>query len=141
MTPEFLAAVIDTLLPGEESPPGAMALPSGTAAGLGAIDYAPSHRQAFDAIAARAGGAESFVRADEPARIAALKGAEGAMPDAFRALLAAVLSDYYEADPVLAALGWRAEPPQPAGHVLAATDAPTAARFDRVARRGRLWRD
>jgi hypothetical protein len=134
MTPEFLAALIDTLLPGD----GAM--PSGTAAGLPLAAYAESHRPALDAIAARAGGIESFIGADEAARAAVVRAVERATPDAFRALLTAVLSDYYESEQVLAALGWPVHPPQPTGHALATMDDATAARLDRVARRGQLWR-
>jgi hypothetical protein len=134
MTPEFLAAVIDTLLPGDG------VLPSGTAAGLPVTTYAEPHRPVLDAIVAHAGGLESFIRADEAARAAVLQAVDRGMPAAFRVLLTAVLSDYYESEPVLNALDWRAGPPQPTGHAVAAMDDATAARLDRVARRGRLWR-
>jgi hypothetical protein len=141
MTPEFLAAVIDTLLPGEEKvPPGATPLPSGTQAGLDPAAFSNAHRAVFDAIAVRAGSCELFVRADEGARSAIVKTVERALPDAFRALLTTVLSDYYEAPPVLAALGWRSEPPQPAGHAIPTTDEPTVRRLARVTERGALWR-
>jgi hypothetical protein len=133
MTPEFLAAVIDTLLPGDG------ALPSGTAAGLPLTSYAESHRPVLEAIAAHAG--ESFIQAGEAARATALQAVERSMPDVFRALLTAVLSDYYESELVLTALGWPSHPPQPTGHAVAVIDDATAARLDRVARRGRLWRD
>jgi len=134
MTPEFLAAVIDTLLPGEE------ALPCGTRAGLDPAAYASAHRAAFDAVAAQAGSDERFARADESARTAILNAVERALPDAFRALLVAVLSDYYEAPPVLAALGWRIDPPQPSGHAMPKLDDPTTERLERVGRRAKLWR-
>jgi hypothetical protein len=134
MTPDFLAAVIDTLLPGDG------VLPSGTAAGLPLSAYGESHRLVLEAIAAQAGGAESFMQADEAARSTAVHAVERTKPESFRALLMAALSDYYESEPVLAALGWPAHPPQPKGHTLAATDDATAACLDRVARRGRLWR-
>ncbi len=134
MTPEFLAAVIDTLLPGDD------ALPSGTAAGLPLPAYAESHRSVLDAIAAEAGGVESFIRADEAARSTAVRAVERTMPECFRALLMAVLSDYYESEPALAALGWPTHPPQPTGHAPVAMDDATAARLDRIARRGLLWR-
>jgi hypothetical protein len=141
MTPEFLAAVIDTLLPAEQArPPGAMLLPTGTQAGLNPAAYAASGRAVFEAIAAQAGGHDLFVRADENARIATLKAVERAAPDAFRALLVIVLSDYYEAPPVLTALGWRADPPQPAGHAMSARDEATRELLERIARRERLWR-
>ena len=134
MTPDFLAAVIDTLLPGDA------VLPSGTAAGLPLPAYAESHRPVLEAIAAQAGGPESYIRADEAARTNAVGAMERAMPDPFSALLTAALSDYYESEPVLTALGWPTHPPQPAGHAPAAMDDATAAHLDRVARRGQLWR-
>jgi hypothetical protein len=134
MTPDVVAAVIDTLLPGDG------VLPSGTAAGLPLAGYAESHRAILDAIAAEAGGADPFIRTDEAARTATVRAVERAMPDAFRALLTAALSDYYESEPVLVALGWPIDAPQPAGHALTATDEATATRLDRVAQRGRLWR-
>jgi hypothetical protein len=134
MTPEFLAAVVDTLLPGDG------VLPRGTAAGLPLADYGESHCPVLDAIAAQARGVESFIRADEAARTTVLRAVEHSMPDAFRTLLSAVLSDYYESAPVLAALGWPTQPPQPSGNAIAAMDNATAARLDRVARRGQLWR-
>ena len=134
MIPQFLASVVDTLLPGDG------VLPSGTAAGLPRPTYGETHRPALDAIAALAGGIESFIRADEATRANALRAVERAMPDAFRALLTAVLSDYYESEQVLAALGWPTHSPQPTGHTVRAMDDATAARLGRVARRGRLWR-
>jgi hypothetical protein len=135
MTPEFLAAVIDTLLPGED------VLPSGTRAGLDPAAYVDSHRAVLGAIAARAGNDERFSRADESARTAALTAVERAMPDTFRALLIGTLSDYYEAPPVLTALGWRTDPPQPAGHAVPSFDNPTAEQLERVRQRIKLWRD
>ena len=141
MTPEFLAAVIDTLLPGERAAPsGATPLPSGTAAGLAPTDYAISHRPVFDALAAQGVGAEAFARADEAGRTAILQATERAVPDAFRALLVAVLSDYYESSAVLAAIGWRTDPPQPVGHSIPGMDDQSLQLLDRVRQRDRLWR-
>jgi hypothetical protein len=135
MTPEFLAAVIDTLLPGDD------ALPSATRAGLDPTAYASAHRGIFDAIAAQAGGPEAFVAADEGSRIAALQAIERTAPATLRTLLTSVVSDYYEAPPVLAGLGWHSRPPQPAGHIVSPPDALTAEQLERVRNRGRLWRD
>jgi hypothetical protein len=135
MTPPFLAAVLDTLLPGDD------VLPSATRAGLDSAAYVAPHRPAFDAIAAQAGGLDDFLRADEGARAAALRAVEHTAPDAMRALLTAILSDYYEAPAVLTALGWRSKPPQPAGHAVPAMDGPTTERLDHVRRRGKLWRN
>ncbi len=134
MTPEFLAAVVDTLLPGDD------VLPSGTCAGVPLTAYAESHRPVLEATVAGAGGIEPFTRADETARATVIRDAERTAPDAFRALLTALLSDYYESEAVLTALGWRSDPPQPTGHVLGAMDDTTTARLAHVARRGRLWR-
>ena len=134
MTPEFLAAVIDTLLPGDD------VLPSAARASLDPAVYASSHRAVLDAIAAQAGGLERFTQADENARAAALTTVERALPEAFRALLVTVLSDYYEAPAVLTALGWRTDPPQPGGHAIAKIDGPTAERAERVRQRVQLWR-
>jgi len=116
-------------------------LPSGTRAGLDPAADVDSHRAVLDAIAARAGSYERFARADESARTAALTAVERAIPDAFRALLVAVLSDYYEASAALTALGWRTDPPQPAGHALPSLDSPTAEQLERVRQRIKLWRD
>jgi hypothetical protein len=135
MTPELLAAVIDTLLPGDDT------LPSGTRAGVDPAAHAASHRAAFDAIAAEAGSFELFIRADEKARAALLQAAERVAPDAFRALLTIVLSDYYEAPAVLAALRWRGDPPQPTGHTVPSMDKLTTERLDRVRQHDKLWRD
>jgi hypothetical protein len=135
MTPEFLAAVIDTLLPGDD------VLPSGTQAGLDSAAYAGGHRAVFETIAAQTSGGELFTRADESARGGVLKAVERVVPDAFRALLVTVLSDYYEAPPVLRALRWRIDPPQPTGHILSGLDGPTADRLERVRQRAKLWRD
>ena len=134
MTAEFFAAVIDTLLPGDD------ALPSGTRAGLDPIAYTASHRALFEAIGAQAGSSEAFLRADENTRNMAVRAVERTAPDAFRAFLTAVLSDYYEAPAALTALGWRVDPPQPSGHCVPAIDEPTTQRLDRVRRRGKLWR-
>jgi hypothetical protein len=134
MNPDFIAAVIDTLLPGDG------VLPSGTAAGLPLAAYVDPHRAVLETIAAQVGGIEAFIHADEAAHVNAVGAVERAMPDAFRALLTAVLSDYYESDAVLAALGWPTHPPQPTGHTLAPMDDATAVRLDRVAQRGQLWR-
>ncbi len=135
MTPEFIAAVLDTLLPGDDR------LPSATRAGLVPDGYAASHGPVLDAIARQAGSIESFLAADKAVRASTLEAVERRVSDAVRALRMAVLSDYYETPTVLTALGWPADPPQPAGRAVAETDEITAARLNRVARRARLWRD
>jgi hypothetical protein len=135
MTAEFFAAVIDTLLPGDD------ALPSATRAGLDPASYVAAHHIVFDAVAAQADGAEVFLLAGEDARADALRTVERRAPEAFRALLTSVLSDYCEATAVLTALGWDVDPPQPTGHTVPSVDESTATRLGRVRRRGKLWRD
>jgi hypothetical protein len=137
----FLSAIVDTLLPGDRGTPP---LPTGTAAGVAtALEHlvagtdGASHRAVLQAIERAAGGQEAFVRADADGRIASMRRVEAEMPGPFRALVAVVLQDYYEADVVLLAMGWRAEPPQPEGHVVRPFD---EALLGAVRRRGRMWR-
>ena len=142
MTPEFLAAVIDTLLPGEKTASAeSAALPAGSTIGLDLDAYARAHRLVLGAIAAEAGGDEPFLHASEVTRLAVLRAVERAAPDAFRALLVTVLSDYYEAPAVLAALRWRIDPPQPTGHGISTLEDLAAGRLAFAQRRGKLWRD
>ncbi|MBV9521469.1 MAG: hypothetical protein JO010_01665 [Alphaproteobacteria bacterium] len=142
MSPEFLRAIIDTLLPGMGAPEarGGMHLPSGSEAGIDLARHAASARPILDAIAVAAGGAAAFAGASEAARAAILRRVERDRPDPFRAFVTLVLAEYYETPAVLTALGWRAAPPQPMGHPLPAMDAETERRLDRVRRRAPLWR-
>lgn len=142
MTPGFLGAVVDTLLPGDDGTPP---LPSGTAAGVAAKlaehivagrDRA-RHDAVLQAIASAARGEEAFVRADAPGRIASVRQVEAEMRGPFQGLVALVLQDYYESEAVLLAMGWRAEPPQPQGHVLPPFDETL---LEPVRRRGGTWR-
>jgi hypothetical protein len=141
VTSVFLSAIVDTLLPGDRGTPP---LPTGTAVGvtkeleqLVAGPNGPPHRAVLQAIESAAGGQEAFVRGDHDRRIASVRRVEAEMPGPFRALVAVVLQDYYEADAVLLAMGWRAEPPQPRGHVLPPFDEPL---LGPVRRRARMWR-
>jgi hypothetical protein len=134
VTPGFLSAVVDTLLPGDH---GAAPLPTGTAAGVAAKLERPPHDIVLQAIARAGGGEEAFVSADAPGRIAFVRLVEAEMREPFRAFVARVLQEYYEADAVLLAMGWRAEPPQPEGHVLPPFDETL---LEPVRRRGRMWR-
>lgn len=138
MTPEFLRAVVDTLLPGEQ---GQAPLPSGSAAGVDLGKHAETVRSVLEAIAHAAGGGPAFARASEATRVAVLRSVEQELPDAFRALVTPVLADYYESPAVLIAFGWRAEPPQPQGYTLPPTDEGTLQRLDRVKQRVNLWRE
>jgi len=141
VTPTFLSAVVDALLPGDR---GASPLPTGTAAGVATkLEHLVAGRDralrdvVLQAIASGAGGEEAFLQADAAGRPAFVRRVEVEMPGAFRALVALVLQDYYEAEIVLLAMGWRAEPPQPEGHVLPPFD---EALLGPVRRRGRMWR-
>ena len=141
MTSEFMRAVVDTLLPGDRGVPP---LPTGTAAGVAAkLEHLVSDRDreirdlVLSAIASTARGEDAFMRADEAGRIASIRRVEAEIPGPFRALVALVLQDYYESEIVLLAMGWRAEPPQPEGHVLPPFD---EALLEPVKRHGRMWR-
>lgn len=143
MTPGFLSAVVDTLLPGDDDPPQ---LPTGTAAGVAArlSTHLVARRDSarleavLAAIASAARGEDAFVRAGAAARIATLRGVEAQMRGPFDALVALVLQDYYEEEAVLVAMGWRAEPPQPQGHAL--SPPVDVALLEPVQRRTRMWR-
>lgn len=141
MTPEFLAAVIDSLLPGEMAASGGrQALPAGTAAGLDPVKYGETFPSLLQAIAQAAGGTEAFVSADEAARVKFLQAVQRAQPDGFARLLGSLLPDYYESAAVLAAFGWRTAPPQPEGHEVAPMAQDVAQKLDRVRQRGPRWR-
>lgn len=141
MTPGFMSAVVDTLLPGDHDVPP---LPTGTAAGVATkVEHLVAGRDreirdlVLPAIASTARGEDAFMRADAAGRIASVRQVEVEMPGPFQALVALVLRDYYEAESVLLAMGWRTEPPQPQGHLLPPFD---EALVEPVRRRGRMWR-
>jgi hypothetical protein len=131
----FLACVLDTLLPGDKESPEP--LPTGSGIGIEAHDLPAD---ALRVIAAEAGGEAAFEAAPSALRADIVRRVEVASPALFQALLAAVLMRYYQSDTVVTAMGWRLEPPQPRGHKLAATDAATWERLEKVRKRGRLWR-
>ena len=122
----LLDAVLDTLLPGVDG------LPAGSRIGL---DAAP-HAQALRLIAGD--NEASFIAASADVRAGVLRRVE-AQP-AVQALIAAALTRYYQSDVVVTAMGWRTTPPQPTGHKVAATDAATWERLEKVKARGRIWR-
>ncbi len=86
------------------------------------------------------GDSDAFLMASPVDRVAGLRAVEQSAPAAFKALLAEALATYYEAAPVLAALGWRAAPPQPHGHDVAPTEEATMRSLEKVKNRGQLWR-
>ncbi len=143
MSAGFLRAVVDALLPGEAAVPAQaqQALPSGSAVGIDLGKYAEATRLALDAIARASGGPDRFIAADGAARAEILKSVQSAAPEAFAALLGMLLPDYCEAPDVLKALGWRAEPPQPHGHIVPGMDQATCDWLERVRLGGQRWRD
>jgi hypothetical protein len=141
VTSVFLSVIVDILLPGDRGTPP---LPTGTAVGVAtelehlvAGPNGTPHRAVLQAIERAAGGEEAFVRGSADSRVASVRRVEAEMPEPFRALVAVVLQEYYEADAVVLAMGWRPEPPQPRGHVLAPFD---EALLGPVRRRARMWR-
>jgi hypothetical protein len=137
MSPDFVAAVIDTLLPGDADEPR---LPSASSVDVMARlgpRLEREHRATLAAIADAAGGEDAFLGATESIRIEAIRRVDVAMRSAFQALVQAALIEYYESDAVLLAFGWRVEPPQPSGHRLDAFDETL---LEPVKRRGPMWR-
>lgn len=137
MRPDFVAAVIDMLLPGDARDPQ---LPSASSAGVAerlAHRLAPEHRATLGAIADAAGGEDKFIGAAQTIQTEAIRRVDVAMHGAFQALVQAALVEYYESDAALLAFGWRVEPPQPSGHTLDAFDETL---LEPVKRRGRIWR-
>ncbi|MBM3545596.1 MAG: hypothetical protein FJX54_01480 [Alphaproteobacteria bacterium] len=130
----FLAAVLDTLLPGDRA---ALPLPPGSGIGIEASDL-PA--EALAAIASEAGSEAAFEAASPATRTDILRRVEAKSPSVFQALLTAALMRYYQSDAVMTAMGWRTDPPQPKGRPLAATDAATWERLKKVKSRGRIWR-
>lgn len=133
--PAFLDALLDTLLPGDGT------LPRGGDVGVRIADAVAAHTGCVAAIARDAGGTQAFVKAAADRRVAVVAAAEARDAAAFRAFLMPLLLDYYGADAVMEALGWRAGPPQPRGHALPPTDAATWRLLDAVRARGKRWRD
>jgi hypothetical protein len=142
MTPEFLRAVVDTLLPGEAAAPNnEPKLPAGSAAGVDLAEYIEASQQLLETIAKAAGDAQGFVEADETSRVEVLQSVQRDEPAAFAGLLGLLLPDYYENPAVLNALGWRSQPPQPQGHIVSAMDDATRKMLERVRLGRKLWCD
>lgn len=129
----MLLAILDTLLPGDDGDPP---LPSASAAALELKGLEPLAQP----IAAALGDADAFLASPPAERVARLRVMEQQMPEAFKPFLAEALASYYEAAPVLAALGWRVAPPQPHGHDVAQADEATLRSLEKVRSRGQLWR-
>jgi hypothetical protein len=141
--PAFLRAVVDTLLPGDEGTPP---LPVGTAIGVGerlaarvAGDRdADAHVALLGRVARWAGSEAAFLRMDGAARADTLRAVEAETREDFARLVTLALEEYYESEPVILAMGWRVQSPQPLGHPVQPLD---DALLDPVRRRGRMWRD
>jgi hypothetical protein len=134
---EFRVAILDTLLPGETAgPPDLAALPPAS----GLFDAAELPDPLAAAVDARCGGSAAFLALGAAARTDLLARLESDDPSAFRIWATPLLVAYYDHPAVLAAMGWRAEPPQPAGHAMPPTDRATEERLAKVARRSALWR-
>ncbi|QCI63563.1 hypothetical protein [Phreatobacter stygius] len=145
----FLDAVIDTVLPGEVHSALGPPLPSASAAGLAGRRYGSRHAAVLTAIAQEAAksqavksqaASDGLAAAGPEQRRLILAAVEQVMFEPFRALVQDIVADYHDQPAVLVAYGWRVEPPQPHGHRIAAADAETLARLERVKARGPLWR-
>jgi hypothetical protein len=133
MTRVMLLAMLDTMLPGDAGQPP---LPAASDAGL---ELGTLERLAEPVVAALA-DRDAFLAASAADRVVQLRIVELNVPDAFKALLAEALATYYEAPPVVAALGWRTAPPQPHGHDVAPNDDAAWGALDKVKTRGQRWR-
>ena len=134
---EFLATLVDCLAPGVDAN-----LPAASMVGCDHMLAAlmprnPNLQRVVSAIATQAGGAQSFVACDPGGRIGFLEAVQREQPEGFLALVTATLAHYYAQPQILAALGWPARPPQPAGHTLLPFDETLLVS---VKARGPIWR-
>lgn len=144
-TPEFLEAVVDTLLPGLPATTRAAALPPASQVGVAQqlARHLATHRdhdlleEALTAIIDVAGDRQAFIMAQKDAATGILNQIEQTLPLAFQALLFVVSADYYEAAAVLQAFGWPTSPPQPQGYSLPPFN---EALLQPVKKRPSLWR-
>jgi hypothetical protein len=137
----FLAAIVDTILPGETNAAGAGSpLPSGSQAGVAPHAEDQPHKAVLRLIAETSGGEDRFAAASSAERAALLADVERRSFDAFRAFVTSLLQDYYETPAVLTAMGWRAGGAQPLGHEVPEADDATLALIERVRARGPIWR-
>lgn len=143
--PQFLAAVVDTLLPGLPATDAHSLLPAATAVGvdrqLATHLRDHPHRERFadrlQALADLAGGEQNFVAADPAGRTALLQKLEALDTPAFYAFLLIITADYYQNPVVIQAMGWPVAPPQLHGYPLPAFD---EALLAPVKTRAPLWR-
>lgn len=141
---DLLAAILETLLPGD----GVMPPASNTGAAR-AVDGYLAERTALRApildaltavrIAAHASGGD-FGALPEARRIAALEAVEGAHPHVFDALLVQAYTGYYTDPGVQARLGVPS-PLMPIGHPRSTSGTIDPARLDRVRATAKRWRE
>jgi hypothetical protein len=122
---KFLAAVVDTLVPGGALANGVVAPAASTIGVADGLAYdtgdprqTETLRNVLAAIAQASGGEVEFASGSEELRIAALKCVEALRPQDFLALVTTALIRYYEHPSVVTAFGWPARPPQPLGHAM-----------------------
>jgi hypothetical protein len=136
MMDRFVAAVLDTLVPGGALANGVVAPPA-SAIGIDEDELRRRHGAVLTAVAESAGGDEAFCSGTDDFRVEAMRRAEKAQPREFPAHVTNVLTLYYEHPKVLAAFGWPQRPPQPLGHELPPFD---EALLEPVKARGEIWR-
>jgi len=142
---EFLAAVVDTLLPGLSATESQAALPAAAQIGVDRqlADHLVTHpqrdrlAQRLQTLAQLAGGVSNFVASDEATRTVAMQALEQMDGPAFYAFLLVIAADYYQTDEVIRAMQWYVDPPQPRGYPLPPFD---EARLATVKAREKLWR-
>lgn len=123
---QFLAAVVDTLLPGLPATATQPPLLAGSAIGvdqqlathLSDHPYRARLAGQLQALIAVAGSEQDFITAHLAARTALIQKVETTDASAFYAFLLVVTADYYQNPLVVAAMGWPVEPPQPQGYPL-----------------------
>lgn len=135
MNDALLMAVLDALLPGDDGAAGPAPLPPVSQVVLDLALLQSLAQPLLDRL-----NAPEFLAADQTARTDLLRALERLAPAEFRRLLDRLLAAYYQDPAVLAAFGWRDEPPMPRGHALAGEDAATLLLLDRVRARGPIWR-
>jgi hypothetical protein len=138
MTPEFLAAVVATLLPGAGA--DARRLPPASQAGVTLEGRTERFLPVLRCVVELSGGAAGFVQASQEARVAILEAVESATGSQFRRLVIELLQDYCESEAALVAMGSPTDPPQPRGRDVAPTDEATLELLATVRRRGPIWR-
>jgi gluconate 2-dehydrogenase subunit 3-like protein len=141
MIGRLVHVLVDVLLPGDED----AALPAASEVGVNdalqsALETADglAYHRVVSRIARELGGAHEFIRATPDQRIAVLQAVEKEMPGELRRLVVFALEAYYQSDPVIVAMGWRTEPPQPLGHEV---DPLEESLLEPVRKRGPLWRE